>query len=345
MYGLAEMKSEFLMTETQVECPILGCDTIVRRRRNGDGDLRSDDFFCQRCGIFISSSTFEYKNETDNMLWNDAEDTALLTALKASKAEINRLSRERSEDAVSWNVFRYFQRMGKVCEMLSHLDPKNEANNAETIYWSFSSNTKTPWQQLLNARVAFGEAADVAAAATGKQVSEPDIIFVTDKSIVFVEAKFGSGNATSGDSDDVDRRVQNPKKYVTGADCWYDVVFESNYEKVVRDRKYELMRFWLLGSWIAKELDREFVLVNLVRNKSEQNIERDFGKHIWQTNNRHFVRWTWESLGPLLGIFDDDEARHLYEYLVQKTIGFSESKDRKLASPNKAFSMLEREVR
>ena len=51
MYGLADLKLEFPNTATQIVCPVRGCDTVVSRRRQGDGNLRSNWFFCQRCGI------------------------------------------------------------------------------------------------------------------------------------------------------------------------------------------------------------------------------------------------------------------------------------------------------
>lgn len=337
MFGLADLKPEFRMTGIDIQCPVRGCDSIVTRARKGDV-LRSRQFFCEKCNIFISPSTFEYKDEKDNLLWNDADDSSLLAALKANKAEVKRLTRERSEDAVSWNVFRYFHRSGRICEMLRHFDGGVEPSSVETVFWSYSDIIKAPWSPLLEARVMFGESPSLDQAALGKKVSEPDMAFVTDDHLIFVEAKFGSGNATSGNVKQVERRVRTPKAYIVGADGWYDDAFVSDYATVVRDQRYELMRFWLLGSWIAKRIEKKFLLVNLVRKKAEKQIETNFGRHILQSKERRFVRWTWESLEPLLKSADDEASKRLHQYMIQKTIGFREFKDREMASPIRAFS-------
>lgn len=47
----------------------------------------------------------------------------------------------------------------------------------------------------------------------------------------------------------------------------------NDYKTIVSDKKYELMRFWILGSWIAKNLNLKFELINLVLEKREASIE------------------------------------------------------------------------
>lgn len=64
------------------------------------------EFKCPDHGIFISPSTSEYDCECRNVLWKD--DHNLLTDVKKVKRE-SRMARERSEDALSWNVFRYLE--------------------------------------------------------------------------------------------------------------------------------------------------------------------------------------------------------------------------------------------
>lgn len=337
MFGITHLKSEFHMTSAEVECPVIGCDTIVARRKKGDPSLRSQQFFCDKCKIFISSSTFEYETENSNLLWKDSEDLRLWNQLKTFKAETNRISRERSEDAVSWNVFRYFERADRTSELVHHVGSV-ECQTAETIYWSYSPNENRPWTPLLDARVEFGEALNQSNAAFGKGVSEPDIILLTDRHLIFVEAKFGSGNTTSGKPNEVERRVKNPKSYTTGGDNLFETVFTSSYETVVRDQKYELLRFWLMGSWIAQNLGKSFILANLVRERSEQDIEKKFGQHVRQTDERKFARWTWESFVPLLNLTGDADSEILRNYLECKTIGFKADKSRNVASPITAFA-------
>jgi len=97
------------------------------------------------------------------------------------------------------------------------------------------------------------------------------------------------------------------------------------------------MRHWLLGSWIAAELGKRFVLVNLVRNQAEEQIEADFGQHIQQTDDRVFVRWTWESIAQFAGTHADERSTQITEYFRQKTSGFKVNVAEGLARPRKAF--------
>ena len=62
-------------------------------------------FKCPKHNIYISPTTFEYQSELDNLLWKDEADLDLLDRTKGVKRE-SRIARDRSEDAVTWNVFR-----------------------------------------------------------------------------------------------------------------------------------------------------------------------------------------------------------------------------------------------
>lgn len=334
--GLDRLKLEFRMTSEEVECPVADCTTVVRRRRRGEQQT-DDDFRCAKCGIYVFPSTFAYVAETDNLLWNENVDAALLQSIKAFKAEIDRLGHERSEDAVSWNVFRCFDRINALDDLATLFSGQEANSDTQIVWWSYSERAKQAWEPLLKARVEFGEARTVAD-ATGKGVSEPDIILFNDDLLLFVEAKFGSGNVTPSRLGEAEARINNPKAYVSGGDNWFNEVFEADFATVLRDRKYELLRFWLFGSWIAQTTNRRFVFVNLVRDSVESTIEADFGRHIRQTDGRRFVRHTWESIDRLLEGSNHPDAARLRAYLEHKTIGFAEDANREIARPIKAFA-------
>ena len=278
-------------------------------------------------------------SEADNRLWNSHEDIALLTEIKRYKAEVHRLGHDNSEDAVTWNVFRHFDRSGQLPLLLSHLTARKDISKCETIYWSYCPAKNGPWTPLVEARVEFGEAASFEIAATGKRVSEPDMILVTDDTVIFVEAKFSSGNETPSNAKRMNEIISNPKRYLSGGNKWYQTMFTSDFPTVIRDKKYELLRFWLLGSWIAKQLGKNFVLANLVRQSEETDIENQFGKHIEQSDSNRFVRWTWESLAPLLERLKDDDSSQLLDYLKNKTMGFASDSRSSIARPQKAFML------
>ena len=73
-------------------------------------------------------------------------------------------------------------------------------------------------------------------------------------------------------------------------------LLKSDYSDIICDSKYELMRFWLLGTWMASKTGKDFFLVNLVPIFMEEEIETNFGKHIFQNKQRKFYRLTWENI-------------------------------------------------
>ena len=118
MFGVNDLKTNIVVTETTVECPLKDCSAIVARQRKFF--RREPQFQCPNHRIYISPSTFEYQNETDNFLWRDPENLALLREIKTIKRE-SRMARDNSEDALTWNVFRYLEKTNQVAPSLSSL--------------------------------------------------------------------------------------------------------------------------------------------------------------------------------------------------------------------------------
>jgi hypothetical protein len=306
MLGIEELKRQIEVTATTVECPVKGCTESVERQHH---HYRTDPkFMCPKHCIYISPSTFEYENHKDNLLWKDNSDLDLLKRIKEGKRE-SRMARDNSEDAVTWNVFRYLEKNRLLEAFLSQLTGKRQ-ENAEAIYWSYSQKEGSSWGCIDRARREFGEARN--------RNSEPDMIIQTDSAIFFIEAKLTTGNKTKPSNE------KNSKKYETGGNCWFREVFLSDYETIaITEKKYELMRFWLLGTWMAEQSGREFYLINLVRVGREQDIESVFGKHIRKSPRIKFSRLTWESIYRY--ILDQNRAKNrdaMLRYFRNKTIGY-----------------------
>lgn len=320
MYGITNLKPHLNIDATTVECPVAGCTHKVDRQRNSF--KKEARFQCPEHRIFISPSTFEYEKEEENLLWTDDSDMELFSAIKTVKRE-SRIARENSEDAVTWNVFRYLERQNLLPSFLNDYF-STSINTAEMILWSFSrqeyysanGQKYTGWSELNSARLAFGE--------TIARGSEPDIIINTDKALIFIEAKVTSGNDTSGSGENYDRHMKVPNGYTTGANGWYDQVFRSNYQTVVEAQKYELLRFWLLGTWMAKQMNKKFVLANLVLGDKEKSIEEEFGRHIRQGEAGFFKRISWEDIYQFVvksGVSNSDTDKMLH-YFRNKTLGY-----------------------
>ena len=317
MFGVEELKDCIEITKTTVECPVNGCNEKVVRKYKPDTHKYTDEFKCKTHNIFISPSTFKYQNESDNLLWKEPSDLELLKGIKAPtiKRE-SRFGHDNSEDALSWNVFRFLER-NNLIEGFLGLIRDTSPRSSEVIYWSYSQSEDKGWPLLDTARTEFAEKT--------KRGSEPDIIIRTDTGLFFIEAKLTAGNSTE---------PSNPsysKIYETCADNWFSEVFESDYETIALvEKKYELMRFWLLGTWMAKQLDLDFYLINLVLSKRERNIEAIFKKHMKKNQRRRFLRVTWESIHQFIAKrsvyldatspFRDREI--MMRYFRNKTIGY-----------------------
>jgi hypothetical protein len=116
MYDARSLKPQILVSEAEVECPVKGCSGRVPRQRKFF--RAAPAFQCPEHEITISPSTFEHASEWNNLLWKEEQDKALLQGITTCKRE-SRMARENSEDALSWNVFRYLEKQGFLSLILS----------------------------------------------------------------------------------------------------------------------------------------------------------------------------------------------------------------------------------
>ena len=311
MLGVKELKESIKITKTTVECPVRGCSEKVERQRKVF--KREERFKCRKHNIYISPSTFEYEGESDNLLWKDKADLDLFKKMKTVKRE-SRITRDRSEDAVTWNVFRFLERNDLVGITLSPIVAVS-LESSEVIYWSYSQRENASWSELNEARTEFGEEI--------KRSSEPDIMIKTNNALLFIEAKLTSGNKT------VPSDTSNSKRYEIGGNNWFSEVFKSSYKTVaITDKKYELLRFWLLGTWIAKQQNLNFYLVNLVLSERDADIEMTFKKHICENQRMKFIRITWEDIYQhiLNNTLPGRDKDKMIEYFRNKTTGYDSNR-------------------
>jgi hypothetical protein len=324
MLGIKDLRKVIRITKSTIECPVKGCDKSVSRQRKSF--KREEPFQCPEHQIYISATTFEYPSESDNLLWNHPEDKTLLSNIKKVKRE-SRMARDNSEDAVSWNIFRYLEKCNLVSKWLSEISGMYQELE-DVIYWSYSQKENQSWSLLNKARLEFGE--------MPKRSSEPDIIIKTKSSIFFIEAKLTATNQTSGKKQTLEKRVSNPKKYLEGGGNWFAKVFSSDYDKIIYDQKYELMRFWLLGTWIAQQSRSDFYLINLVLEDRELGIHDSFLRHIHTNSKYRFFRLSWEDIYRFVLRSSTDNAlkTQALTYFENKTIGYNH-----YDSLQKAFSI------
>lgn len=310
MFGVDDLRAHQALDGETVQCPVLGCPTRVPVQRRVF--RRAQEFFCPAHRLYIGRSTFEYGSGEDNLLSRAPEDLHLLASIRKVKRE-NRMARERSEDALTWNVFRHLETTGQIVRWLDQLTAR-QTSVAALHYWSFDRSTGATWAPLADARSTFSE-------LEGRG-SEPDLVIVTDEAHVWVEAKLASSNATK--PSDIEGAC---RRYTRGGGGWYQTVVSSPFELVaVKQRRYELLRLWLLGSWAAARHCKKFVLVNLVREGFEEDVTGFAERHFRQDQDRALRRVTWESVYRAV----DSRPPHapsdtaLLRYLLGKTLGYDD---------------------
>lgn len=308
MNNSENLKTRLIITDTTVECPVTSCTHTVKRQR---GSFRcAEEFRCPAHNIYISPSTFAYADEENNLLWKTQEDIDLLNKIYGYKRE-HRLHHNNSEDAVSWNVFRYLESTNLLNELLTDIS-KQEQHDSELIYWSYSQTENQQWSFLNKARVEFGE--------TINRSSEPDLIVLTANALFFIETKLTASNNTQPSNS------TEFKKYLTGGNQWFKQVFNADYETIaISNIKYELLRFWLIGSWIAQEIGVDFYLLNIVPAEKEENIVERFSIFIQQNNRRKFIRISWEDIFEYIiqQAPEGSEKELVKIYYQTKTIGYN----------------------
>lgn len=308
MLGFDDLRPVRIIEDDSVQCPVRGCPTSVPVQRRTF--RRSPEFFCHTHRVYVGRSTFEYERDADNLLSHRPEDQALLAAIAPFKRE-SRMARERSEDALTWNVFRHLETSSRLTPWLSAVTGR-KTSAAVVHYWSFEVSTGDTWAPLAEARAAFGE--------LDGRGSEPDLVITTDEAHIWVEAKLGSGNNTT--PSDIDGARQ---RYTRGGGGWYPSVVTSPFETVaVEQRRYELLRLWLLGSWAAARRGKRFLLLNLVREGFEEEVPSFVTTHFRQGPDRQVRRATWESMYREIHATPPLSAADLalLQYLRGKTLGY-----------------------
>jgi hypothetical protein len=197
------------------------------------------------------------------------------------------MGHEHSEDAVTWNVFRFFERHDCIAPAIRTIFPCPDSEPL-AVFWT--THDGCLWEPYRRCSDQIPERASAR--------SESDLIFLWErKLLVVVEAKFRSPNRSDSKNRDSESRKAEP--YIKHASRYLS---REGAEESVRGGWYELLRNWTLGTTLREALDCEtFVLVNLVRKRHEairgENPIRDFAEHACLlSSNSQFAIAHWEDL-------------------------------------------------
>jgi hypothetical protein len=230
--------------------------------------------------------TYVYDAPYRNLLWTDAEDQERLSAILRGKREC-RMGHEHSEDAITWNVFRFFERHGCLAPAFRTIFPCPD-DEPLTVFWT--THDGFLWEPYRRCSDQIPERVLAR--------SESDLIFLWErKLIVVVEAKFRSPNRSDPAKRDDELRKSRP--YIEHASRYLN---RADAEEAVGDGWYEMLRNWALGTTLRETLRCEkFVLVNLVRKRHEsdhgENSQREFAERACLlSSNSQFAVAHWEDL-------------------------------------------------
>ncbi len=90
---------------------------------------------------------------------------------------------------------------------------------------------------------------------------------------------------------------------------------------------------------MAKQLGVDFEFYSFVMQSREQEIKKDFGKHIIETYERKFLRMTWEQIYDYIKTLPNNkEKQKMTDYYENKIIGYNSNGTR-----IKAFDILNKD--
>lgn len=303
--------------EKRIKCYVRGCSALLRPPAKGfRGDVCPEHGI--RCHHSSTGGTYGYA-EPERNVFASREIFRSEILNHPLKFESHRLGLERSEDTVSWNVFRSFQEAGQLHRIAAAITGDAIAVEPFLYLWGIGIQVEdfSPWSLLLDARRQFEQAIPV-----DRPLTEPDIaLHLPGRYLILIEAKFTSRNtwyekgrrktASSLTTEELLTIYHDPSLRILDHDA-----------AVQRTRIYhQLWRNMVFAEWMARNdhpCTQPFH-VNLVRKGYDEQSVADFRSLIRGPYQAHFRRLTWETL-----YFIAERAGNLsrlQQYMRSKTAG------------------------
>lgn len=226
----------------------------------------------------------------------------------SGKRTWTRLGRERDEDSVTWNVFRYLVRCNLMDEFLAQLVPdplRVGMVHEKTVFWSVDLESESVLAGLKDARRTIGERP-----GSG---SEPDLIVVTNSKVVVLEVKVGPSAITKP-------RKGTASRYNAAFNEYGATLFRcSTVEDAVGAIGYELFRFRAL----ERKLNRPAELVLLTRDGADSGLIPAIGGILNDPGDIKIITWSEvaKALGSLTAA-DTYENKIVRRHLDSKILGY-----------------------
>lgn len=319
-YGVAELNpvvESRAGVPRHVRCFVRGCSQILQvPTRFVPGEVCPHHGI--RCHSSSSGATYTYHDPKRNVIAS-AQQFGQRIVHHPFKYESHRLGSEKSEDTLTWNVFRSLQEAGLLARFVEQFTGEQSRFEPYLYLWGIclTDDEFKPWPLLIAARERFERALPVK-----RPYTEPDIaLHLPGKYILLIEAKFTSPNtyyepgprkdSASLTRDELLARYQDPGLEIL------DYRAAQQATRVYQ----QLWRNTTFTEWMGKTdhpRTRAHHL-NLVRDGEEMDSEPAFRKLISPQFQDRFRRITWEQIYH--GTSDCSRLEPLRQYMVNKTAG------------------------
>ncbi|GAB5442346.1 MAG: hypothetical protein Fues2KO_26950 [Fuerstiella sp.] len=235
------------------------------------------------------------------------------------KFESHRLGAERSEDALSWNVFRSLQEAGRLRDIAESITGMKSPVEPALYLWGIcvTGESCEPWHLLVEARKRFESDLPVE-----RPLTEPDIaLHLPGKYLILIEAKFTSKNTfyrsgprandSSLTKDELVGIYQDPELQIL------NVRAAEQADRVF----YQLWRNTVFAEWMSRfdHPSTKAFHVNLVLDGQDIDSAFEFRRMVTERYQGRFQRLTWEKIYRQTAA--DPRLVRLRRYFETKTAG------------------------
>ena len=305
----------------RVVCYVKGCRQVLQVPCRGTpGEVCPDHGI--RCHHSSAGGTYTYADVRNNAIVSP-DLLAKRIVGHPFKYESHRLGAERSEDMLSWNVFRSLQEAGCLHKIGELITGDRSGIEPFLYLWGIclTDDDLTPWGLLIDARKRFESNLPV-----DRPLTEPDIaLHLPGRYLVLIEAKFTSPNTfyTRGP-----RKNDSSLTVEELLDIYSDRVLRTLDCSVARKRDripHQLWRNTVFSEWMAY-MDHPRTKpyhVNLVRSGFERESAQEFGSMVRPGVRDCFQRITWEQI--FCWCVGEPKLARLRRYLDAKTAGLTKA--------------------
>ena len=235
-----------------------------------------------------------------------------------SKFESHRLGSEKSEDTLTYNVFRSFQEascLNYIGRFITGLDDEREPT---LFLWGIemTNDSLLPWDLLAAARARFEQRLPVK-----RPLTEPDIgLFLAHKYLILCEAKFTSENTFYADGPRKDNASLTKNELLN---IYSDLTLRYVDRNIATEADrvyYQLFRNVAFAEYMASlaEPGTQAYFANLTRRFTENESFQHFASMVHPEFAGRLAHIFWEDLFVLAGLAGGKLSR-LQEYMLTKT--------------------------